>query len=119
MGMGASCVVGHDGEELLLVDLAVLVHVELVDHGLSERSELAAPGVTGGVCNSQLIVLQPVANLLRYPAQVAEANLARVVVVEQLERTADLLHRVAREYALAHWTLLVRARRRVQRESTH
>jgi hypothetical protein len=45
MGMGASCVVGHDGEELLLVDLAVLVHVEFVDHGLSESSELArAPG---------------------------------------------------------------------------
>ena len=33
-GTIASCIVGHDREELLLVDLAVLVEVELVDHCL-------------------------------------------------------------------------------------
>jgi hypothetical protein len=76
-------------------------------------------GARKRVCYSQLIVLQPVANLLRHPAQVAEANLAGVVIVEELERTTNLLHRVAREYALAHWTLLVSARRCLQRESTH
>ena len=39
-------VIGHDGEELLFVDLAVLVEVELVDHGLSvrEKSQIGANG---------------------------------------------------------------------------
>ena len=35
-------VIGHDGEELLFVNLAVLVEVELVDHGLSVKKEESA-----------------------------------------------------------------------------
>ena len=30
----SSCVIGHNGEKLLFVNFAILVEVELVDHGL-------------------------------------------------------------------------------------
>jgi hypothetical protein len=31
-----SCIISHNGKELLLVDLAVLVKVEFIDHGLTK-----------------------------------------------------------------------------------
>ena len=43
---GALCVVGHDSEELLLVDLPVLVEVKLVDHRLSVPAISAPPSDT-------------------------------------------------------------------------
>ena len=66
----------HDAQELLLVDLAVAVTVSLLDH------------------LRQLLVRHVLAQLLRHALQVAERDLAGLVVVEQLERLQDLLLRV-------------------------
>ena len=59
------------GLELLLVDLAVAVDVGLVDHLL------------------QLLVCHVLAELARHPLQVAEGDLACLVVVEELEDPPD------------------------------
>ena len=34
-GTPSSCIICHNGKELLLVDLSVLVQIEFVDHGLA------------------------------------------------------------------------------------
>ena len=53
--------------------------------------------------HSQLFVLETVPNFFRDSPKVPQADLAGVVVIEELERAADLLHRISREDALGHW----------------
>ena len=113
------CIVGHDGKELLLVNFAVLVEVKLVDHRLpgsrsGQRCARSASHVTlsPAVCQmqeveneeqySQLLVLEPIPDFLRDPPEIPEADLPSVVVVKELERPADFLHRIACEDPLAH-----------------
>ena len=67
----------HNGEELSLVDLAVTILVELVDHGL------------------QLVVVEVLLHLAGHTAKVTQGDLASAVLVEQLEGLGDLFDRVA------------------------
>ena len=57
----------------------------------------------GALEDVQFVVLQPVTDFLGYSSEIAQANLARIVVVEQLERPLNLFHRVPRQYPLAHY----------------
>lgn len=60
-------------------------------------------GDVRGRSYSQLIVLQTVTYFLCHSSEIPETNLSRVIVVEQLECTTDLLHRISCEDPLAHW----------------
>lgn len=52
---------------------------------------------------SQFIILQSIPNFLRYTTKVAQTNPSGVVIIEELECTTDLFHRITRKDALAHW----------------
>ena len=67
----------HDADEVLLADLAGAAAVGLVDHLL------------------QLLLGHGLAQLAGHALEVLEADLARVVVVEELEGADDLLLGVA------------------------
>ena len=67
----------HYVEELLIVDLTVAVLVELVDHCL------------------KFVIAEVFAQLARHASQVAETDLASVVLIEQLEGLEDLFNWVA------------------------
>merc|ERR1719160_2254834 len=63
----------HDAVELVNIDLTIAIAVSLVDHVL------------------ELLLVDVLTELLGNTAQVAQRDLASVVVVEELEGLADLL----------------------------
>lgn len=67
-----------------LADLPVLIEVELVDHRL------------------QLLIVERLAELLGDTTEIAQADLARAVVVEEPERPPHLVERISRQDALGH-----------------
>lgn len=67
-----------------------------------EYSRVSKGEIRRGLVHAQFIVLQPVPNFLGHPPQVLQVDLPRVIVIEKLEGASYLLHRVPREYLLAH-----------------
>jgi len=67
---------GHDGVELLRANLAVLVRVRALDH------------------LEQLRVGHSLAELLRHALEVAQRDVASLVVVKEVEHLLDVLARV-------------------------
>mmetsp|Transcript_22191 Transcript_22191/g.51039 ORF Transcript_22191/g.51039 Transcript_22191/m.51039 type:complete len:205 (+) Transcript_22191:569-1183(+) len=76
--------VRHDSHELLLVHLAVAVQIRLSDHLL------------------QLLVCHVLTQLARYPLEIAEGDLTRLVIIEELEDTSDFLWRVSVAHLARH-----------------
>ena len=98
------CIVRHDSKKFLLIDLAVLVQVKLVYHRLSDRQRQTGTHNKRGrkKTDVQLIVLEPVPNLFGNAPEVAYGYLARVIIIEQLERAPNLLHRITRQNPFRH-----------------
>jgi hypothetical protein len=60
--------------------------------------------IPGASEHVQFVVLQSIADFLRYSSKIAQTNFACIVIVEQLKCAADLFHRIPRQYPLAHYT---------------
>ena len=97
------CIVGHNADKFLLVNLAILVKIKLVDHCLSVHdASTQSEKKQKGIANAQLVLFEAVTNLFGDASEVAYGYLARVVIVEKLKRATDLVHRVACQYPFRH-----------------
>jgi hypothetical protein len=101
------CLVSHNVDKFLLVNLAVLVEIKLVNHRLSvdKRALIRKKEKKNKDADAQLVLLEAVANLFSYAPEIAYGDLARIVIVEQLESTPYLVHRIARQYPFRHCEL--------------
>ena len=57
---------------------------------------------TRGERDVQLFIVQPLAKVFGHSFQVPQTDLAGMVIIEQLEGTADLLHRIACQDEFRH-----------------
>jgi len=74
----------HYREEFLFVNLSILVEVKFIDHCLSIERHVSSLGRAGSEAlkSVQFIIFQPIAYFLGYSPEVAQTNLACIVVVE-------------------------------------